>query len=79
MQSDPPSGILPNKQATLHLFIFSNKSGVGEVLMDNKLSTVPDVCNVSLDCSCCPDDSGISSSWNSSNYASETNITISIF
>ena len=45
--------------------------------MDNKLSTVP-VCDVSPDYSCCLDDSG-ASSGNSSNSASDTDITISIF
>ena len=47
--------------------------------MDNKLFTIPCVCDVSLDCSYCPNDSGISSSGNSSNSASETDIPISIF
>ena len=46
--------------------------------MDNKLSTVPCVCDVSPNCSHCPDDSD-ASSGNSSNSASETDITISIF
>ena len=46
--------------------------------MDNKLFTVPGMCDVLPDYSCCPDDSDISSSGNSSNSASETDITISI-
>ena len=47
--------------------------------MDNKPFAVPCVGDVLPDCSCCPDDSGISYSGNSSNSASETDITISIF
>ena len=47
--------------------------------MDNKLFTVPGVGDVLLDYFCGPDDSGASSSGNSSNSASETDITISIF
>ena len=46
--------------------------------MDNKLFTVPGTCDVLQDCSYCPDESGISSSGNSSNFASETDIIISI-
>ena len=46
--------------------------------MDNKLFTVPCIGDVLPDCSCCPDDSGASSSRNYSNSASETDITISI-
>ena len=44
--------------------------------MDNKLFTVPCVGDVLPDCSYCPDDSGVSSSGNSSNSASETDISI---
>ena len=44
---------------------------------DNKHFTVPCAYDVSLDCSCCPVDSG-ASSGNSSNSASETDMTISI-
>ena len=76
--SDPPSGVFPIKQATLPLLIFSNNPGVGEVIMDSKLFTVPFICDVSLDCSCCPVDSAVSSSGNSSNSASETNNVTSI-
>ena len=46
--------------------------------MDNKLFTVPCIGDVLSVYSCFPDDSGASSSGNSSNSASETDITISI-
>ena len=50
---------------------------MGERSTDSKLFTVPGVCNVSLGCSYCPDDS-VASSGNSSNSASETDSTTSI-
>ena len=50
---------------------------MGEISTDSKLLAVPCICDDSLSCFCCPDDS-VASSGNSSSSASETDSTTSL-